>query len=274
MRITRIARIGNYLLTISDGFIYSYDMDQVMSGDTPVVIGGLDTRLLGVYTVTFEAGDDASTVTPEVVTAGQPAVKPADPVKEGYIFKYWYKGSSAVAYNFDNTVRQSFTLYALWEKGCVVSFDTGYNDITLEPLTVANGDSLAVNPYSLDEPYSIQEEGFVFQYWYLDDENTPYYLNTPLAGDITLTAKWLPGYVITFDMGIDGYTLLPLTVLPGVTFYSASNLTGTLHDIYAVPNYNGYSFIGWYLDIPGVFYDVYSTHINGDITLHAEWVKN
>ncbi|MBQ9554265.1 InlB B-repeat-containing protein [bacterium] len=34
--------------------------------------------------------------------------------------------------------------------------------------------------------------GYNFAYWYLDDENTEFGFNTPITGDITLTAKWTP----------------------------------------------------------------------------------
>ena len=40
------------------------------------------------------------------------------------------------------------------------------------------------------EPRSPEREGYTFDYWYLDDENTVYDFGTPVKSDITLTAHW------------------------------------------------------------------------------------
>ena len=48
------------------------------------------------------------------VEEGQKATKPADPVKDGYVFKGWYVGDTA--YDFESAVTGDVTLTAKWEE--------------------------------------------------------------------------------------------------------------------------------------------------------------
>ena len=61
------------------------------------------------YTVTFSDG-----VASQKVEEGQKATKPADPVKDGYVFKGWYVGDTA--YDFESAVTGDVTLTAKWEE--------------------------------------------------------------------------------------------------------------------------------------------------------------
>lgn len=50
--------------------------------------------------------------------------KPADPVRDGWTFKYWYVGDDdTVEYNFDTSVTESITLKAKWEEGADAGID-------------------------------------------------------------------------------------------------------------------------------------------------------
>ena len=64
------------------------------------------------FTVTFNTGD-GSTVAPQTVTKGDKATKPADPTKEGFVFKGWTL--NGVAYDFNTAVTGNITLVAVWE---------------------------------------------------------------------------------------------------------------------------------------------------------------
>ncbi len=66
------------------------------------------------YTVTYDAGDGASTVDSQTVAFGKLATAPADPTREGYTFKGWQL--SGEAYDFATPVTGDITLTALWEK--------------------------------------------------------------------------------------------------------------------------------------------------------------
>lgn len=65
------------------------------------------------YTVTFNT-DGGSKIDPITVEEGKTAVKPADPTKNGYIFKGWYLGKNS--YDFTEKVTKDITLTASWEK--------------------------------------------------------------------------------------------------------------------------------------------------------------
>lgn len=92
----------------------------------------------------------------------------------------------------------------------------------------------------LERPVDPPKEGYVFDGWYTDanctNENA-YDFNTPVNTDITLYAKWLAKYTVSFDT--DG----------GSTVESQTVITGNKATKPAVnPTKKGYNFKGWYKD--------------------------
>jgi uncharacterized repeat protein (TIGR02543 family) len=68
------------------------------------------------YTVKFETNGGAP-IANQMAASGSKITKPADPEKEGFEFKGWYKDEAlAGAYNFDAIVKSAVVLYAKWEK--------------------------------------------------------------------------------------------------------------------------------------------------------------
>lgn len=66
------------------------------------------------FTVTF---DDGSAKTTQQVTSGGTVAKPADPVKDGFVFKGWFADEALTQpYNFETPVTADITIYAKWEK--------------------------------------------------------------------------------------------------------------------------------------------------------------
>lgn len=66
------------------------------------------------YTVTFEP-NGGSAVESQTVEAGQTAVRPDDPTKDGYRFVAWYSDNELTAeYDFSSSVEADITLYAKW----------------------------------------------------------------------------------------------------------------------------------------------------------------
>ncbi len=66
------------------------------------------------HTVEFIAEGSDDIYDPQMVESGKKAVKPADPVREGYAFMGW-SADQVNVYDFDTPVQQDFVLYALWE---------------------------------------------------------------------------------------------------------------------------------------------------------------
>lgn len=67
------------------------------------------------YTVTFNTVGGNVIDSIEVEKNGK-VTKPADPTKEGYIFKHWSLTENGEAYDFNTQVTSNITLYAVWEE--------------------------------------------------------------------------------------------------------------------------------------------------------------
>ena len=108
-------------------------------------------------------------------------------------------------------------------------------------------------------------KGHTFAFWYLgdDEENaTAYDFDTPVTGDITLTAKWnINKYTVTFN----SYGGTPVPPAQEVEY----GLTAT--EPATAPTKTGYTFDGWYLGDEK--YD-FSDAVEQNITLYANWEKN
>ncbi len=115
-------------------------------------------------------------------------------------------------------------------------------------------------------PADPAKEGFVFANWYTnaDLSGNPYNFETPVAGDLTLYAK----FVSTAD-------------LCTVTFDARNNTEPTSQTVAkggyatapAAPTYSGKYFLGWYADADcsGDKFDFASTAVTANITLYAKW---
>ena len=108
-------------------------------------------------------------------------------------------------------------------------------------------------------------KGYTFAFWYLGEDEqkaTAYDFDTPVTGDITLTAKWnINKYTVTFD----SYGGTPVPPAQEVEY----GLTAT--EPATAPTKTGYTFDGWYLGDEK--YD-FSDAVEQNITLYANWEKN
>ena len=112
-------------------------------------------------------------------------------------------------------------------------------------------------------------KGYTFAFWYLgeDEQNaTAYDFDTPVTGDITLTAKWnINKYTVTFD----SYGGTPVPPKQEVEY----GLTATKPDD---PTLKGHTFAFWYLgedEQTATAYD-FGTPVTENITLTAKWNIN
>ena len=105
-----------------------------------------------------------------------------------------------------------------------------------------------------DQPADPTKEGYTFIGWY--NGESEWNFETPVATDLTLTAKWqLNQYTITFDTA--GGSEVP----------SITQDYGTAITPPAAPTRTGYTFAGWDKTIP-------STMPAGDMTITARWQVN
>ena len=141
------------------------------------------------FTVTFNSMG-GSEVKEQKVKAGEHAVKPENPTKDGVVFLGWFKSENFESeWVFDvDVVDSDITLYAKWLaeiETCMISFDTNGGD-DIEPVSVEKGNTITGLPTPV-------KDGFVFDGWFTDESFTnPFDESILIASDMTLYAKWKP----------------------------------------------------------------------------------
>lgn len=83
-------------------------------------------KVAGMYTVYFDT-QFGTPINPVTVPEGGKVVRPTDPVKNGYELKHWSKTPGGEAYDFDDSVNASMTLYAVWQPATNVGFHLVYH---------------------------------------------------------------------------------------------------------------------------------------------------
>ena len=185
------------------------------------------------YTVTVkpENGEADITITQDY---GTPITAPADPTREGYTFIGWDKAIPATM------PAENMTITAKWKvNSYTITFDTaGGSEIA--PITQDYGTQIAA-------PADPTRKGYTFIGW---DKAIP---ATMPAENITVTAKWkVNSYTITFDTA-GGSEIAPITQDYGTAITAPAD-----------PTREGYTFIGWDMEIP-------TTMPAENMTITAQW---
>ena len=191
--------------------------------------------------VTYAYGALGGTYATQIVQAGEKAIEPDVPSRQGYQFTDWYLDDTK--YDFDTAVTGDMTLTAKWTANSyTIAFDTnGGSDI--DPITQDYGTQITA-------PANPTREGYTFIGW---DKAIP---ATMPAGDMTITAQWrINQYTITFDTA-GGSEIAPIT-----------QDYGTAITVPADPTREGYTFIGWDKEIP-------TTMPAENMTVTAQWEIN
>lgn len=115
---------------------------------------------------------------------------------------------------------------------------------------------------SVGEPENPVKDGYQFDGWYTDVNCTDKYdFNTVVSADLTLYAKWLAKYTVSFDTD-GGSTVESQTVVTG---NKATKPTST-------PTKKGYNFVGWYTDNTCTTeFDFENTSITDNTTIYAKF---
>lgn len=188
--------------------------------------------------VTYAYGALGGTYATQIVQAGEKAIEPDVPSRQGYQFTDWYLDDTK--YDFDTAVTGDMTLTAKWTANSyTIAFDTnGGSDI--DPITQDYGTVITA-------PEAPTREGYTFIGW---DKEIP---TTMPAENMTITAKWkVNQYTITFDTA-GGSEIAPITQDYGTAITAPAD-----------PTREGYTFIGWDIEIP-------TTMPAENITLKARW---
>lgn len=155
------------------------------------------------FTVSFESNCN-DIIAPIEVTEGEPATKPADPVKEGYNFVGWYLGD--VEYKFTEPVLENITLSAKWEeKEYTVTFVTD-SDTKIDAQKVKYNKTAS-------KPADPVKEGYIFKGWYNGD--AAYSFSEKVTSDLTIKAKWEEIKKFTVKFIVEGEVLETQTIEDG-----------------------------------------------------------
>lgn len=208
----------------------------------------------------YDGADVISTFTVDKGTTLDETSKPANPEKEGYVFAGWYTNVDLTdKFNFDLPVTADLKLYAKFEESVAVETQTVTFMKDAETLfdtsVVKKGNTVGV-------PAEPTNDGYSFAGWYTDVKcTTAYDFNLPVNTDITLYAKWLAKYTVSFDT--DG----------GSTVESQTVVTGNKATKPAVnPTKKGYNFVGWYTDNTYTTeFDFENTIITDNTTIYAKF---
>ena len=189
-------------------------------------------------TVTYAYGALGGTYATQIVQAGEKAIQPDVPSRQGYQFTDWYLDDTK--YDFDTAVTGNMTLTAKWTANSyTITFDTGGGS-AIAPITQDYGTTIKA-------PAAPTKTGYTFMGW------NPALPATMPAGDMTIKAQWsINRYTVTFDT--DG----------GSAVASITQDYGTAITAPADPTREGYTFMGWDKKIP-------TTMPAGDMTITAKW---
>lgn len=166
-------------------------------------------------------------------------------------------------YVFTLDTSDDIVFYACFEGKYTLSFSLGEG---VEDTVELPADAAYANGAIVKLPADVQRDGYRFNGW--SDGNTLYDGEsnyTMPASDVTLTAKWVKVYTVTFNYNYEGSdgVYLSKTVDEGSRVSKPEN-----------PSRAEHKFINWYTDanLSGTFR--FTSQINEDTEIYAGWTHN
>ena len=203
-------------------------------------------------TVTYEYGKLDGIYAKQIVQAGETAIEPDVPSRQGYQFTDWYLDDTK--YGFNAAVTGDMTLTARWTVNqYTITFDTdGGSEVA--PITQGYGTTITA-------PEAPTKSGYTFMGW------NPEIPVTMPAEDRTVTAQW------TLDRYTISYNLNNGTATGNPDSYTVESDAITLN----TPTRPGYTFTGWSgtgLDGENNMTVTIPTGSTGNRTYTAHWRYN
>ncbi len=220
-------------------------------------------QILGFPVISFESNGGTSVGSIQQTAYNATASKPSDPTKTDCRFDGWFTDSELTApMDWSAGITKSMTLYAKWTSvsepvvSYTVSFDSAGGS-TVQQQSVQSGGTASA-------PVKPTRSGYTFVNWMLNGQ--VYNFDTPVTGNITLTASWnensqpVISHNIVFDVDGGSTSVATRSVQNGSSF-TLPSYDGTK---------NGYTFGGWtYSNV--TYQPGNSITVSGDMTFKAIW---
>ena len=171
-------------------FLNAFDFDEAVNASITVYAKWTSNSSVEQVTVTFNS-NGGSTVPASTIDKGAKVTKPADPTKTNNTFGGWYTddGTFLNAFDFDESVNESITVYAKWTENppeqVTVTFVTGDGASTVDAQTIDKGGKATrpeTNPTKPD---------VIFDNWYADEQYTTLFDFDAVINESTnVYAKW------------------------------------------------------------------------------------
>jgi len=172
-----------------------------------------------------------------------------EPARTGYTFTGWLPvpPGTMPARDLEVTAQWEINTYT-------VNFETG-GGTSIPAQTVQFG-------IKATEPDVPEKSGYAFAGWFTDTGYTkPYDFDALVTGNLTLYAKWLVRYTVSFETG-EGSPVDDVKVNEGGRLTPPDQ-----------PEWEGYVFSGWYLDEEFTTPYDFETAVTGNLTLYAKWTE-
>ncbi|GHV68187.1 hypothetical protein FACS1894199_15040 [Bacteroidia bacterium] len=225
-----------------------------------VAIDNLSITPVSTFTVTFSTDGGSAVAELNNVADGATISAPAPPTKSGSTFVAWYKEVGLTnAWNFDSdVVSTNITLYAKWLNHYTVTFNTNGGSAVAALTDVPDGTTIAA-------PAPPTKVGSTFVAWYKEAglTNAWDFATDVVSTNITLYAKWLNLYTVTFDTDGGSAVAALNNVADGATIAAPTP-----------PTKADYNFAGWYKEA-GLTnaWNFASDVVTAAVTLYAKWVS-
>ena len=204
--------------------------------------------------ITFETMG-GSTIQDQIIPKKSTAIKPTNPVKEGYIFGGWFTDIELTKeFSFTTKIQESITLYAKWAASnniVTFNFGEGFAEQKVEVMTDSK----------VEAPNPPEREGYKFGGWYTDTEfENEYVFNSIVKESFTLYGKWIPNeYTIKFNSN-GGTTIDDVVALRDTKIIKPID-----------PIRIGFMIEGWYIDTELTQKYDFNNLITSSFTLYAKW---
>ena len=153
--------------------------------EVPEALGAATVTLTVTHTpltVSFDAAGGSNEPAAQAVAYGACAQEPEEPSYAGQAFLGWFADGADEAWDFAAPVTEDVALTARWQAVFEVMFEPANGgDVFIQQVV---GGACAQSP---EQPAL---EGYAFLGWFADGSDEAWDFETPVAGDMTLTARW------------------------------------------------------------------------------------